>query len=420
MSVLDNIMPRLFALAKKNFLIKRLARPFYRILARTRLELSFLGKKKIRFPEVSDSIISTKEWVTQKSDSDLSPEYIPIDEEVIITRSLPHTIGGPIYWKYHQNLEKKLPETFLLKLPMGRAVFQGYVVTQENELLGDVSKMISRSDFVDNYEKHPALNTKLLPVESLKGKVAVLSVSFAGTNYYHWLLDLLPRLSLIERGGESLDSIDYFLVNDRASRFQRETLELLGIPKRKIIKSHWHPHIQAAELIVPSFTCDTGHFARWQVEWLQKKFGSGNHVNKSRRLYLNRRNVSYRKVENESEIETFLKLYGFESIDPGDYSVQEQVRLFAEAEILVAPHGAALANIVFCQPGTKVVELLHPKAVNLMYWTLSETIGLHYSYILGEGERPDPGEDPYDNFTEMRFSLETLSNMLEYLNISLG
>lgn len=418
MSVFDHIIPRLFAMAKKNFFIKRLLRPFYRVLARVRLELRLIGKKKIRYPQVSSFIVSTKEWADPSSDAAFSPEYISLDKAEIITRNLPHTIGGPIHWKFGQNLEQKLPETFLLKLPMGRSLFQGFVVTQENELLGEVSKMISRSDFVEDYDQHPVLRTKSPPVEFLEGKVAVLSVSFAGTNYYHWLLDLLPRLALIERGGESLDSIDYFVVNDRASRFQRETLDHLGIPKDKIIESHWHPHIQATELIVPSFPCDTGHFARWQVDWLQQKFGTRNPAKPFRRLYLNRRKVSYRKVENESDIETFLEQHGFESIDPGNYSIQEQVRLFSEAEILIAPHGAALANIVFCQPGTKVVELLHPRAVNLMFWTLSETIGLSYHYFLAEGGLPDPGEDPYDNFTEMRFSLETLSRMLKHLNLS--
>ncbi len=418
MPILDYIMPRLFALAKKNFLIKRLGRPLYSFLARMRVELSLIGKKRMRYPQVSNFIASTKEWADQKTDAPFSPEYISLDKAEMITRNLPHTIDGPMHWKFGQNLEHQLPETFLLKLPMGRSVFQGFVVNQENVLLGEVSKMISRSDFVDDYEKHPVLHTKLPPIESIKGRVAVLSISFAGTNYYHWLLDLLPRLALIEKGGESLDSIDYFLVNDRASRFQRESLEHLGIPKQKIMESHWHPHIQATELIVPSFPCDTGHFSRWQVDWLQEKFRSENAAKPFRRLYLNRRKVSYRKVENESDIENLLYQYGFESIDPADYSIQEQVRLFSEAEILIAPHGAALANIVFCQPGTKVVELIHPKAVNLMFWTLSETIGLDYHYFLAEGDRPTPGEDPYENFIEMRFSLETLFNMLEYLNLS--
>lgn len=418
MPVFDHIMPRLFALAKKNFLIKRLARPLYVFLARIRVELSLIGKKRIRYPEISSFIVSTKEWAAQASGTAFSPDFISLDNANIVTRHLPHTIEGPVHWKFGQNLEHRLPETFLLKLPMGRSLFQGFVVTQENSLLGEVSKMIFRSDFVEDYEQHPVLNTKLPPVEPIKGTVAVLSVSFAGTNYYHWLLDLLPRLALIQRGGVNLDSIDYFLVNDRASRFQRESLELLGIPKHKIMESHWHPHIQATELIVPSFPCDTGHFARWQTEWLQEKFRPGNAAKPFRRLYLNRRNVSYRRVENESGVEIFLEQYGFESIDPGDYSIEEQARLFAETEILIAPHGAALANIVFCQPGTKVVELLHPRAVNLMFWTLSEAIGLNYYYCLAEGDLPDTGEDPYDNFTEMRFSLETLSNMLKHLNLS--
>lgn len=418
MPVFDHIMPRLFALAKRNFLVKKLARPFYLFLAKMRIEFSFIGKRRTILPQISFVITSAKEWALKKSDTENSPEYISIDQELIITRKLPDTLGESIHWKYLQNLEAHLPETFLLKIPNGRALLQGFVVNAENELIGDVSKLISRSSFVDQFEDHPALHTKLPPLEARKGKVVVLSVSFAGTNYYHWMLDLLPRLALIKRGGESMDAIDFFLVNDHASRFQRESLEQLGIPRKKILEGHWHPHIQATELIVPSFPSDTGHFAQWQIEWLREKFEVQTHERPYRRLYLNRRKVSYRKVENESDIEQFLEQYGFESIDPGDYSVQEQVRIFSESECLIAPHGAALTNIAFCQAGTKILELLHPRAINLMYWNLSETIGLHYSYLLGEDAQADDGIDHYDNFVDMRFSIESLSRMLEKLNIS--
>ena len=38
-------------------------------------------------------------------------------------------------------------------------------------------------------------------------------------------------------------------------------------------------------------------------------------------------------------------------------SVREQVALFHQADVIVAPAGAALANVLFCRPGAKVIEL---------------------------------------------------------------
>ena len=38
-------------------------------------------------------------------------------------------------------------------------------------------------------------------------------------------------------------------------------------------------------------------------------------------------------------------------------SVREQIRMFRSAKVVISPHGAGLSNILFCQPGTTVIEL---------------------------------------------------------------
>jgi capsular polysaccharide biosynthesis protein len=61
--------------------------------------------------------------------------------------------------------------------------------------------------------------------------------------------------------------------------------------------------------------------------------------------------------------------------------------------VVVGAHGAGLANLLFCTPGTKVLELFAPRCVNLCYWVISNHAGLNYHYLLGEG--PWPGSvDP--------------------------
>ena len=47
-------------------------------------------------------------------------------------------------------------------------------------------------------------------------------------------------------------------------------------------------------------------------------------------------------------------------MDLGGISVQEQAQLLASAEFVVAPHGAAMANLVFASTGTNVLELHQP------------------------------------------------------------
>ncbi|MCB0841509.1 MAG: glycosyltransferase family 61 protein, partial [Bacteroidetes bacterium] len=98
-------------------------------------------------------------------------------------------------------------------------------------------------------------------------------------------------------------------------------------------------------------------------------------------------------------------------------SVMEQAKMLSEAEAVMCPHGAGLTNIVFCQPGTKIIELLHHSAVNEMYWVISNAIGLDYSYLLSEGERPEDYVDPYENFVDMSFPLDDLGKLLDEIGL---
>jgi hypothetical protein len=40
-----------------------------------------------------------------------------------------------------------------------------------------------------------------------------------------------------------------------------------------------------------------------------------------------------------------------------DLAFRKKAELFAGADKIIAPHGAASANIAFCQPGTRLVEV---------------------------------------------------------------
>ena len=53
-------------------------------------------------------------------------------------------------------------------------------------------------------------------------------------------------------------------------------------------------------------------------------------------------------------------------------------RSFAAAAVVVAPHGGALANLIFCEPGTAVVEIVPETNVRLFYGGLAYARGLRY------------------------------------------
>ena len=89
-------------------------------------------------------------------------------------------------------------------------------------------------------------------------------------------------------------------------------------------------------------------------------------------------------VEGE-KIWAGLQKLGFAQIEPEKMSVAEQARAFRSARVVVGAHGAALANLAFCRPGTHVIELFSPIYVNPCYRNLSLAAGLLHGAVIGNG-----------------------------------
>ncbi|EMA29182.1 capsular polysaccharide biosynthesis protein-like protein [Halobiforma lacisalsi AJ5] len=83
---------------------------------------------------------------------------------------------------------------------------------------------------------------------------------------------------------------------------------------------------------------------------------------------------------------------GFESYSLTDLSFAEQVRLFFEAEAVVAPHGAGLANLVFADD-CSVLELFGEK-IKPTYRMLSAALDLDYEFLRCDPMRSDLRADP--------------------------
>lgn len=211
--------------------------------------------------------------------------------------------------------------------------------------------------------------------------------------YYHWMLDILPKLAVLEKSGIALDTIDTFLVRAKQP-YQRETLALAGIPEDKIELSDG-PFHSADELLVPYLKNDLGEknyhgmgmgLASWIPAWLQQLqlAAPQDCPVEAKRLFISRKDAKTRSIENEAEFTELLATYGITAVTPGELTVSQQASLFEKAEIVIGLHGAGLTNIAFCRPGTRVVELFGNYKVPC-YWALANLAGLEYAnFICGD------------------------------------
>lgn len=421
MGLLDQLTPHLYAFVKRNRKIRGAVLPIWRFMAETIVKTRSLITRAEVLPPPKAISESVRQWIQTASAKDSTSrvsfkEIYPARE---VKRILPKTVEQQIHWKFRANETHTQPATFVATLPGGRAYEEGSVITPDDQLLAEVSRIIERGEYIKEAGAHPIFSkTTLPPLVKVKGKVAVLSVA-AGRGYYHWMFDVLPRIELLQKAGFDIASVDKFLINNYVSRFHIETLQILGIPREKILEIHWNPHIKADELIVPSLVGDTGHIPGWACEFLRSAFLPKTPLKSDlpRRVYFNRGQVIHRKVTNEPEIVEYLSTYGFKSITLENLSLLEQFALLANAEAVVVPHGAGLTNIVFCKPGTKIIELLSPQAVNVMYWTLSNQTGLDYYYLLSTGERPPDYVNAYRNTDSLTIDIQELAATLELAGI---
>jgi tetratricopeptide (TPR) repeat protein len=330
---------------------------------------------------------TTWDWVVA---AQLETNYTRLDSASLMVLKPPQSLEHDIHYSFRFGQSIELPETFVVTVPNGRFWLDREqtctaILTAENQLLGDLSPEFPLLS-PNHPDKHPAQHwlfstSRLQPAQMIEGTVAVLS-GLSNDMYFHWMFDVLPRIDLLRRAGVSLDAIDGFLVSDRLP-FQQETLSALGIPKTKVLSADRHLHIQASQLIVPSFPGCPAWMPQWACKFLRQVFLNQRAGSKRQRLYISRSQASSRKLVNEDDVINLLQQFGFISVILESLSVNEQAELFASADVVISPHGGGLTNLVFCNSGTTVIEIFSPNYVYPCYWLVSNLVDLNYYYLLG-------------------------------------
>ena len=271
----------------------------------------------------------------------------------------------------------------VVELPGGRVLGPHRAVITGN---GDLVHEISWYFGTNRPREHPVfLNPFPAPPLEFDGRLGVLA-SRGDSNYYHFLMDVLTRVGVLEQAPDVAPPERWYV--PAQSRFQLELLDLFGIGPERRVDAAEHPHVRAECLVVPGPPAMTEKNPPWAVEFLRGRLLP--HIDTSgprRSIYITRGpSANNRAIVNEPAVAELLAARGFESVDPGTLPVAEQIRAFATAEIIVAPHGAALANLIFASAGAAVVELFPAGCLLPDYWRLASSVpGLRYRYVSAWG-----------------------------------
>ena len=320
-------------------------------------------------------------WVHDAMAMEWSPSFGV--EDLDSSGSARHVeVAGPLVTGAHHDGRR----TFVLTMPRGRvAGYFGSVITPDDCLLADVS-----FGFVDDDRHHPVRRQLTLgPLERLEGTAATVAFGHADA-YFHWLFDVLPRLEILRLAGWDENTWDHLVVNAAGAAYERETLDRFGVPADRIRAIDARSHVVADRLVVPSTVGVPGNVPAWSCRAPARSASSRRSISRAAtlRLYVSRSDTEQRRVADEDRLVARLEPLGFTCLTLSGRPLDEQIELFSRAEVVIGPHGGGLSNLVWCRPGTAVVELYAHDYVNPVFWGLSENLGLRHHHVIGRPAMP--------------------------------
>ncbi|MEG3929629.1 MULTISPECIES: tetratricopeptide repeat protein [unclassified Microcoleus] len=248
---------------------------------------------------------SLSAYISEKNTKD-NIQITQVFDSEIVALAPSKTVENHIQSKFLSQ-ESYVKESYVIKLLNGRAYsdfWTSAILTSRNILIPEVST---------GFSNLISISKRLPDIHSFFGKVAFLSSRLGSRCYYHWMLEVFPRLQLLRLSGIELNEIDRFLFYQPDTKFCYESLNRLGIPQEKIVDTFNYPHITASELFVPSLPSGC-RGSSWVIDFLKRTFLAQSNYAPKERIYISRQKARGRRIINESEVMDILSNYGFKLV----------------------------------------------------------------------------------------------------------
>lgn len=299
--------------------------------------------------------------------------------------------------------------------PIYTATLQDIVYYSQYDALFTTSKKLIFQSVIScgrfsKLEKFSLRKLYFEPTKKLAGTYSVFRTMTTSSNYYHSLIDQIPRIYLLNQSDYKNEEIK-LLISKPLSRVEQFFLEKL-LPnniKTTLVNSQLIYSIE--RLIYPSIMSRirAGYLPKCYIDHLLSKVAPLRRRDKKNRILVSRSKAKNRKILNEKELFDLLEEYGFKKYCLEDLSIEEQVELFYDAEIVIAPHGAGLTNLIFSD-NIHVLEFFDGRNVIPHYYYLCKSLNHNYKYILNDRKKIDKIQKGF------RVDLSKVREYLENIN----
>ncbi|OYX03536.1 MAG: hypothetical protein B7Z12_10060 [Caulobacter vibrioides] len=209
-------------------------------------------------------------------------------------------------------------------------------------------------------------------------------------NYAGFLTNTLPTLLEASKAGVLAE---HPLVAPPMTAWQAVLLALARLDPPQTVDAPWI--VLDAAVTAPSPAPAASHPLLPEVRGrILSALGPASGVR--HKLYISRADAMDAVMVDEAGVEIELAALGYTILRPETSSVRDLIGLFREAEVIVAPTGSALANVLFCAPDARIVEIRPPGATGLWVRDLATIAGAtwHGFEAAGQKDTPDAPLDP--------------------------
>jgi len=282
-------------------------------------------------------------------------------------------------------------------------------VRSSKALVGALRFAKHQPDVLKAIQDGGVISGKLPPTGRHVGDVFVLTS--APLAYFHWLLEALPNVGL----WRDLGCPGRLMVPTLTARWQWDSLAFVGVREDELLQVEKHVAITGEITFAGRINPSEDKLASLILPFF-RELGAAARNDGPGRIFVSRSRAKRRHLLNEAEVvDRLAAAFGFECVNAETLTFADQVRLFANAEIIVGTHGAGLANAVFAPPGAIVVELrertLRPEGVSA-FAALAGLFDQPYGLVLG----PAAGEWREDHRArDFTVSADAVVRMIEVL-----
>lgn len=324
------------------------------------------------------------------------------DTHQTVSFSLPKVISSDYVVSPEYQCEAKLPDSYLAEFK-NATVFSHteLIIVNETALYDEVERDTKyiyaiKSPILSKVDNHTL--TLRIPSHAPKTIETGIHLSKDHTvNYFHWIIECLPRLSLISQ----LDKTIPLLVDDEIPPQFFEALAVLNSDQRPVIRLKSAQSYLVKKLYYPS-PLSTVHDNRDVPLYYKDAIYSPKAIRfvrdtvlqqlniqnprPWRKIFLSRKNARYRQLLNSMEIENFLVTQGFEIVFAEHLSFYAQVHLFSDAKIIIGQSGAGMTNFIFSPKECKILMLYNRvPQVNLhLFGALAAITGNDLEFAIGK------------------------------------